>query len=118
MPVDKIRVSGDARFEYKSATVNGHKYSEYSQQPCAYGHLKPRNRGEFAKYCAVSDTQTLKHRLPLQSTSVRQVPSYDLPGKLHYPLKAITSKRFKAEFSSRSMASQIFPWDGAIKSPC
>ncbi|KAF3384994.1 Bifunctional epoxide hydrolase 2 [Penicillium rolfsii] len=33
MPVDKIQVSGDARFEYKSATVNGHKYSYIFSQP-------------------------------------------------------------------------------------
>lgn len=29
MPVDKIRVSDDARIQYQSATVNGHKYSEF-----------------------------------------------------------------------------------------
>lgn len=29
MTVDKIRVSGDERVEYKSATVNGHKYCQY-----------------------------------------------------------------------------------------
>ncbi|CAG8903501.1 unnamed protein product [Penicillium egyptiacum] len=27
MPVDKIRVSGDSRIEYKTATLNGHNYS-------------------------------------------------------------------------------------------
>jgi hypothetical protein len=32
MPVDKIHVAGDPRIEYKSATVNGHKYSE-SRKP-------------------------------------------------------------------------------------
>lgn len=28
MPVDKIRVEGDSRIEYKSAIVNGHKYCQ------------------------------------------------------------------------------------------
>lgn len=31
MPADKIRVSGDARIQYQSATLNGHKYSQYLQ---------------------------------------------------------------------------------------
>ncbi|CEJ58124.1 hypothetical protein PMG11_06794 [Penicillium brasilianum] len=33
MPVDKIRVSGDPRILYKSATVNGHKYGYLLSQP-------------------------------------------------------------------------------------
>ncbi|KAJ5098041.1 hypothetical protein N7532_005042 [Penicillium argentinense] len=33
MPVDKIRVVGDPRIEYKTATVNGHKYSYLLSQP-------------------------------------------------------------------------------------
>lgn len=30
MPVDKIRVSGDSRIEYKTATLNGHNYCEHT----------------------------------------------------------------------------------------
>ncbi|KAJ5159581.1 uncharacterized protein N7482_006585 [Penicillium canariense] len=33
MPVDKICVSGDARIQYQSATLNGHKYSYLLSQP-------------------------------------------------------------------------------------
>ncbi|CAI7621423.1 unnamed protein product [Penicillium discolor] len=33
MPVDKIRVSGDSRIEYKTATLNGHNYSYILSQP-------------------------------------------------------------------------------------
>ncbi|KAJ5690685.1 hypothetical protein N7462_005077 [Penicillium macrosclerotiorum] len=33
MSVDKIRVSGDARIEYKSVTLNGHKYGYLLSQP-------------------------------------------------------------------------------------
>ncbi|KAJ5178479.1 uncharacterized protein N7500_001178 [Penicillium coprophilum] len=33
MPVDKIRVSGDSRIEYKTATLNGHNYSYLLSQP-------------------------------------------------------------------------------------
>ncbi|KGO67720.1 hypothetical protein PITC_000580 [Penicillium italicum] len=33
MPVDKIRVSGDSRIEYKTATLNGHNYSYVLSQP-------------------------------------------------------------------------------------
>ncbi|OQE22697.1 hypothetical protein PENFLA_c012G06001 [Penicillium flavigenum] len=33
MPADKIRVSGDSRIEYKTATLNGHKYSYILSQP-------------------------------------------------------------------------------------
>ncbi|KAF7521055.1 hypothetical protein PCG10_008625 [Penicillium crustosum] len=33
MPVDKIRVSGDSRIEYKTATLHGHNYSYILSQP-------------------------------------------------------------------------------------
>ncbi|OQE04380.1 hypothetical protein PENVUL_c033G09213 [Penicillium vulpinum] len=33
MPVDKIRVSGDSRIEYKTTTLNGHNYSYLLSQP-------------------------------------------------------------------------------------
>ncbi|CAP96848.1 Pc21g19510 [Penicillium rubens Wisconsin 54-1255] len=33
MPADKIRVSGDSRIEYKTATLNGHHYSYILSQP-------------------------------------------------------------------------------------
>ncbi|KOS43077.1 hypothetical protein ACN38_g6059 [Penicillium nordicum] len=33
MPVDKIRVSGDSRIEYKTVTLNGHNYSYILSQP-------------------------------------------------------------------------------------
>ncbi|KUM62032.1 hypothetical protein ACN42_g5065 [Penicillium freii] len=33
MPADKIRVSGDSRIEYKTATLNGHNYSYILSQP-------------------------------------------------------------------------------------
>ncbi|KAJ5468978.1 hypothetical protein N7475_006730 [Penicillium sp. IBT 31633x] len=39
MSVDKIRVSGDPRIEYKTATLNGHNYSYLLSQPKA-GHYK------------------------------------------------------------------------------
>lgn len=46
MTVDKIRVSGDPRVEFKSATVNGRKYCQYHQSvtPRSMSMHSPKHR--------------------------------------------------------------------------